>query len=72
MVHSYVCYLRKDRGLTENSVLVYAPFIRNLLADQIAKTGSVSINALDTATIRSLWGTFVAVPPNMPGFWLQS
>lgn len=55
MVRSYVCYLRKDRGLTENSVLVYAPFIRNLLADQIAKTGSVSINALDTATIRSFF-----------------
>ena len=53
LVRRYICYLRKDRGLAENSVLVYAPLIRSLVADQIAKTGRVSVNALDTTTIRS-------------------
>jgi integrase/recombinase XerD len=52
LVRRYVCYLRNDRGLAENSVLVYAPFIRKLIANQIAKTGSVSVDALNTTTIR--------------------
>jgi integrase/recombinase XerD len=53
IVRRYVCHLRNDRRLAENSVLVYAPFIRKLIANQIAKTGSVSVDALNTTTIRS-------------------
>lgn len=53
LVRRYVSYLRKDRGLAENSVLVYTPFIRSLLADQVAKTGGVSVNAFDATTIRT-------------------
>ena len=53
LVRRYVSYLRKVRGLAENSLLVYTPFIRDLLADQVAKTGGVCTNAFDAATIRS-------------------
>ncbi len=34
LLQDYKNHLRKDRGLTENSVLVYAPFIRDFLASQ--------------------------------------
>lgn len=37
----YVDYLRQDRGLAENSVLVYAPFIRDFLNCQNAGDGHV-------------------------------
>ena len=53
LVRRYVGYLRQDRGLAGNSLLVYTPFIRDLLAGQVAKTGFVSTNASDAATIRS-------------------
>ena len=52
LISRYVNYLRNDRGLTKNSVLVYAPFIRCLLVDQVAKTGSVSVDAFDATSIR--------------------
>jgi site-specific recombinase XerD len=52
LVGRYVNYLRNDRGLAENSILVYAPFIRGLLNEQISKTGGVSIKLFDAATIR--------------------
>lgn len=52
LVARYVNYLRKDRGLAENSILVYAPFIRDLLRDQLAKTGGVSVKAFDATTIQ--------------------
>lgn len=53
LVCRYVDYLHKDRGLAENSILVYAPFIRDLLSDQVSRTGNVSVNAFDATTIRS-------------------
>ncbi len=53
LVCRYVDYLRKDRGLAENSILVYAPFVRDLLRDQVARSGDVSVKAFDAATIRS-------------------
>ena len=53
LVGWYMHYLRNDRGLAENSILVYTPLICGLLHDQISKTSSVSIKALDAATIRS-------------------
>lgn len=53
LLSRYVNYLRRDRGLAENSVLVYRPHVRDLLAEQVAKTGSVSVQAFDATAIRS-------------------
>jgi len=54
LVHGrYVDYLRQDRGLAENSVLVYAPFIRDFLNSQNAGNGRVSPDAFDAMTIRN-------------------
>lgn len=50
----YVDYLRQDRGLAENSVHVYAPFIRDFLGSQhAADTGLVIPAAFDATTIRN-------------------
>ena len=51
LLQNYKDYLRKDRGLTENSVLVYGPFIRDFLRAQTTQTG-VSPE-FDTLTIRN-------------------
>jgi integrase/recombinase XerD len=59
LVSRYVDYLRRDRGLAENSILVYAPFIRDLLRDQVSKTGRVSVKTFDATTIRSFLLTHV-------------
>ena len=53
LIRRYVNYLRKDRGLAENSVLVYKPYIRQLLAGQVTKTGGVSVQAFDATAIRN-------------------
>jgi integrase/recombinase XerD len=49
----YEDYLRRDRGLAENSVHVYVPFIRDFLSAQIIHAGRLSQNAFDTLRIRS-------------------
>jgi len=49
----YVGYLRTDRGLAENSVLVYAPCVRNFLAYRLSKTGSLAFETMDAETIRA-------------------
>lgn len=49
----YLDYLRQDRGLAENSVRVYLPFIRDFLTSQIAAGGCLSPGAFDAPTIRS-------------------
>src|SRR5437867_4396418 len=46
----YVNYLRNERGLTENSVRVYSPFICDFLTEQVARTGCASPDALDAMT----------------------
>jgi len=53
LVNRYLHYLRNERGLAKNSVLVYAPFVRRLLIDQVAKTGGVSVDAFDATSIRT-------------------
>lgn len=50
---SYVDYLRQDRGLAVNSVLVYAPFIRRFLDSQNAGDGHLVPDAFDATTIRN-------------------
>lgn len=50
----YVDYLRQDLGLAENSVHVYAPFIREFLRSQEAGDGGGILPAMfDATTIRS-------------------
>lgn len=49
----YVEYLRQDRGLAENSVLVYAPFIRDFIASQDAGDGNLLPHAFDAIAIRN-------------------
>jgi integrase/recombinase XerD len=51
LLRRYEEYLRQDRGLTENSVHVYVPFIRDFLASQLP-TGSAAPQAFDALAIR--------------------
>ena len=53
LLQNYKDYLRKDRGLTENSLLVYVPFIRDFLAAQTTQTGGVSPKSFGTLIIRN-------------------
>jgi site-specific recombinase XerD len=53
LLQNYKDYLRKDRGLTENSVLVYVPFIRDFLAAQTTQTGGVSPKSFGALIIRN-------------------
>jgi len=48
----YMDYLRKERGLTENTIRVYLPFIHDFLSEQVVKTGCASPEALDAITVR--------------------
>jgi site-specific recombinase XerD len=50
---TYIEYLRKERGLAENSILVYSPFISDFLNDRLAQTGCISFHALDALTIQN-------------------
>jgi len=52
LLQHYQDYLRKDRGLTENSVQVYVPYIRDFLATQTTQTGNVSPESFDASIIR--------------------
>lgn len=49
----YVDYLRQDRGLAKNSMLVYAPFVRDFLGSQDTGNGHMSPDAFDVVTIRN-------------------
>lgn len=53
LLQNYRDYLRKDRGLTENSVQVYVPFARDFLAAQNTQAGCVSPGSFDALIIRS-------------------
>jgi site-specific recombinase XerD len=49
----YLDYLRRDRGLANNSVLVYGPFIRDFLNSQDTGDGRILPDAFDAITIRN-------------------
>ena len=49
----YEHYLRNDRGLADNSVHVYLPFIRDFLSAQTFQAGCLSRDAIETLNIRS-------------------
>ncbi len=53
LLQNYNDYLRKDRGLTENSVLVYVPFVRDFLTAQTTQAGCLSPESFDALMIRS-------------------
>ena len=48
----YVDYLRHTRGLAENSVQVYTPFIQAFVGDHVARTGGLCVQAIDAMMIR--------------------
>ncbi len=53
LLKNYKDYLHEDRGLTENSLLVYVPFIRDFLAAQTTQTGDVSPGSFGALIIRN-------------------
>jgi integrase/recombinase XerD len=53
MYGRYLDYLRQDRGLAKNSLLVYGPFIRDFLDNHSASDGSLLPDAFDAVTIRN-------------------
>jgi len=48
----YIDYLRRERGLAEYSIRVYAPFIQDLLNEQVATTGCASPQALNARVVQ--------------------
>lgn len=53
LVARYTSFLRQDRGLAENSILVYAPCAREFLAYRLAQAGTLALDRLDADTIRA-------------------
>jgi integrase/recombinase XerD len=51
MTQDYVAYLRTERGLAENSILIYAPCVRDFLAYRLSQKGSLALETLDAETI---------------------
>jgi integrase/recombinase XerD len=51
LITEYVEYLRHDRGLASNTVLVYRPFIRDWLSNHV-RMGGVAMDAFDAAAIQ--------------------
>ena len=52
LLQNYKDYLRNDRGLTENSVHVYVPLIRDFLTSQTTQTGCVSPESFGALVIQ--------------------
>lgn len=52
LLRDYEDYLRGNRGLAENSIHVYIPFIRSFLASQKGRTNRVSQRWINTLAIR--------------------
>jgi integrase len=70
LLRRYGAYLREDRGLAKNSVLVYTPFIRDFLAGRSTDKGCVAKGAFDTLTIRDfLLAKPLVGPKSTGGFW---
>ena len=49
----YIEYLRKERGLAENSILVYSPLINDFISELAKQNGSAFINSLDAKIIQN-------------------
>lgn len=48
----YIDYLRSERGLAENSICVYSPYIRDFLTELAAASGSVSPAGLEALAVQ--------------------
>jgi integrase/recombinase XerD len=48
----YIDYLRRERGLAEYSIRVYAPFIRDFLNERVATSGRASPEALNAQVVQ--------------------
>lgn len=48
----YTDYLRKERGLAENSIRVYVPLVSDFLNEQVVKTGCASPEILNAQTVQ--------------------
>jgi site-specific recombinase XerD len=48
----YVEYLRNERGLAENSIRVYSPYISDFLSELMSRSDHASLGALDASTIQ--------------------
>ncbi len=53
LAHRYTAFLRTERGLAENSILVYAPCARDFLAYRVSTAGSLALDTLDAETVRA-------------------
>jgi site-specific recombinase XerD len=53
LTQEYVAYLRRERGLAENSILTYTPCVRDFLSYRLNSKGSLALEVLDAETIRA-------------------
>jgi site-specific recombinase XerD len=53
ITHRYVTFLRRERGLAENSIAVYAPCARDFFTYRFAHSGYLALEALDAEMIRA-------------------
>ncbi len=53
LLHGYMDYLRAERGLAENSIHVYAPYIRDFLDEQSARCGCVAPEQFDAPIVHA-------------------
>jgi integrase/recombinase XerD len=52
ITHRYVTFLRRDRGLAENSIAVYAPCARDFFRYRVTHAGRLALEALDAEMVR--------------------
>jgi len=48
----YVKYLRSERGLAENSIRVYSPYISDFLSELMGRSDRPALGALDSSTVQ--------------------
>ena len=53
LLQSYVDYLRGERGLAENSIHVYAPYIRDFLDERSARGGGIAPERFDAPSVHA-------------------
>ena len=51
ILRRYVDYLRNERGLAQNSINVYSPFVRDFLIERVASSGSACSEGLDARVV---------------------
>jgi site-specific recombinase XerD len=49
----YVTFLRRDRGLAENSIAIYAPCARDFFAYRVTQVGHLALQTLDAEAVRT-------------------